>query len=245
VKVRAVVVDDEPIARAGLRSLLARVEWLDVVAEAASGPAAVDVIGSQRPDLVFLDIEMPGMTGLEVLRAASHAPHVVFTTAYARHAVTAFELGALDYILKPFGWERLSTALERVRAAIGEPVANPAADRLAEAFGRGPMSRLFVRSGPSIIPVPVTDVAWFEADGDYVIAHAGRTRHVMHVSLNRLESRLDATRFSRIHRAHIVNLDHVTAFRPQGRGRLVAVLRDGTALAVSRGRARELRTLGA
>ncbi|HEX9564765.1 MAG TPA: LytTR family DNA-binding domain-containing protein [Gemmatimonadaceae bacterium] len=243
-KVRTAVVDDEPIARSGLRALLARVDWIDVVAEAANGPDAVDIIDRVQPDLVFLDIQMPGLSGIDVLRRARHAPHVVFTTAYAQHAVVAFELGALDYILKPFGWERLSTALERSRAAIGEPVSSPAADRLAEALGKGPMSRLFVRSGPAIIPVPVGDVAWFQADGDYVVAHTGRARHVMHVSLNRLESRLDPVRFARIHRAHIVNLDHVTAFRPQVKGRLVAQLRDGSQLSVSRARARELRSLG-
>ena len=170
---------------------------------------------------------------------------VVFTTAYAEHAVTAFELGALDYLLKPFGPARLGAALERVRAALGEPASShPPLGRLTEALAQGPMSRLFVRSGGALITVPVATVSWFEADGDYVVAHAGRTRHMLHVSLNRIEARLDPARFARIHRTHIVNLDHVKTFRRQGKGRLVAELADGTRIAVSRARATDLRALG-
>jgi two-component system LytT family response regulator len=122
-------------------------------------------------------------------------------------------------------------------------VAAPA-DRLTEALGMGPMSRLFVRAGSAIIPVAVDEVLWFEAWGDYVTAHVGRQRHVLHLSLARLESRLDATRFVRIHRTHIVNMDHVRAFRPHGKGQLAAELSDGTRLVVSRSRAKELRDLG-
>jgi two-component system LytT family response regulator len=225
--------------------MLADVAWIEVIGEAGNGPAAVEALDRQRPDLVLLDVQMPGMSGLDVLRQSRHAPHVIFTTAYAQHAVTAFELGALDYLLKPFGAERFSVALERVRAALGEPATRATVDRLTEALAHGPMSRLFVRQGSAIIPVAVADVSWFEADGDYVIAHAGRTRHVMHVSLNRLEARLDPGRFSRIHRRHVVNLDHVTGFKPSERGRLVAVLRDGTQVPVSRARGRELRSRGA
>lgn len=244
-KITVLIADDEPVARSGLRDMLTSVEWLTCVGEAASGPAAVDGINTLRPELVFLDIQMPGFLGTEVLRRVQHQPFVVFTTAFAQHAVTAFELGALDYLLKPFGPERFATALERVRAALGEPSATPTFDRLSEAMRHGPMSRLFVRSGGAIIPVAVDDVIWFEAQGDYVAAHVGRSQHVLHLSLNRLEARLDPKRFTRIHRTHIVNLDHVTAFRPHGKDRLVAVLTDGTRLAVSRNRAKDLRDLGA
>jgi two-component system LytT family response regulator len=244
VKVSALIADDEPAARAGLRAMLAEVDWVVCVGEAASGPAAVEAINALRPELVFLDIQMPGLLGTEVLRRVPYQPFVVFTTAYAQHAVTAFELGALDYLLKPFGPERLATALERVRAAFGEPITIPALDRLTEALSTGPMSRLFVRSGRSIIPIAVDSVSWFEALGDYVAAHVGRSRHMLHLSLNRLEGRLDPTRFSRIHRTHIVNLEHVRVFRRDGKRRLNAELADGTRLAVSRNRAREIRGLG-
>jgi len=242
--VRALIVDDEPVAREGLRDLLGAVSWLACVSEAASGPAAVEAIDRLQPDLVFLDVQMPGYSGLEVLRRVKHQPFVVFTTAYGQHAVTAFELGAIDYLLKPFGAERLATTLERVRSAIGEPSA-PALDRLAEAMSQGPMSRLFVRSGGSIIPVSVSAVSRFEAWGDYVTAYVASSRYVLHLSLNRLEERLDPATFVRIHRTHIVNLSHVTAFRRHGKGRLVAELDDGARLAVGRTRAKSLRDLGA
>ena len=242
--VSALIVDDESIARIGLRDLLADVSWIRCAGEASNGPAAVEAIERLRPELLFLDIEMPGLSGLDVLRRATHQPYVVFTTAYGEHAVTAFELGALDYLLKPFGAERLATALDRVRAALGEP-APPTVDRLVEAMRQGPMTRLFVRSGNSIIPLDVDSVTRFEAWGDYVTAHAGRSRHMLHLSLNKLEERLDPARFARVHRAHIVNMAQVTAFRRQGRNRLVAELKDGTMIPVSRAKATSLRGLGA
>ena len=241
--VTVLVADDEPIARLGLRDMLASFDWLACVGEAASGAEAVAKIDSLRPELVFLDVQMPGLLGTEVLRSVRHQPLAVFTTAHAEHAVTAFELGALDYLLKPFGPERLAAALERVRAALGEPCVTPAFDRLAEALGQGPMSRLFVRRGSAIVPVAVGAISWFEALGDYVVAHACRDHHVVHLSLARLEGRLDPARFLRIHRTHIVNLDAVKAFRRSGGSQLVAELADGTRLPVSRSRGRALRHL--
>jgi two-component system, LytTR family, response regulator len=212
------IVDDEPVARAGLRDMLTQAEWLTIVGEAEEGRSAIEMIDRLKPDLVFLDIEMPGIIGTDVIGRTNHQPFVVFTTAYAQHAATAFELGALDYVLKPFGSERLAKSLERIRSALGEPSSPPALDRLREALGAGPMSRLFVRSGNGVIPVLTCDVSRFEASGDYVIAHTKRSRHMLHVSLNRLESRLEPKRFMRVHRTHIVNLDHVVAFKRQARG---------------------------
>jgi two-component system LytT family response regulator len=156
--------------------------------------------------------------------------------------ITAFELGALDYLLKPFGPERFNAALDRLRAAFGEPVA-PTLERLGEALGPGPISRIFVRNGRAIVPVAVDTITWFEALGDYVAVHTRGATHVVHLSLNRLEQRLDAKRFCRIHRTHIVNLDQVDAFRRQDGGGLVAQLSDGSLLAVSRAKAQELRGL--
>lgn len=241
-RVCALVVEDEPWARAGLRAMLDDVDWLVVAGEAASGTAAVAAIDALRPELVFLDIEMPGCSGLEVLRRAAHRPHVVFTTAFAEHAVAAFELGAIDYLLKPFAADRLALALDRVRAALGEP-AGAALDRLGEALAQGPMSRLFVRSGRRVVPLPVADIVRFEAVGDYVAAHAGGSVHMLHLPLARLEQRLDPARFVRIHRGHLVNLGHVVAFRQRLDGRVEAELRDGSRLPVSRERSRGLRRI--
>ena len=241
-RVAALIVDDEPVARAGMRHMLADVEWIECIGEAATGPAAVEAIDTLRPEIVFLDIQMPGMSGIDVLRRVQHQPFVVFTTAFAEHAVAAFELGAVDYLLKPFGAERLRASLDRARAALGEPM--PATlDRLGELLGQAPMTRLFVRTGRSIVPVALADIAWFEAVGDYVSVHARGAQHLVHLSLNRIEERVDKQHFSRIHRTYIVNLDHVSAFQRQPGGRLVARLADGTTLPVSRVKAHELRNI--
>ena len=239
--VTTLIADDEPIARAGLRNMLSTVPWVSIVGEASNGLAAVEAIDRVKPDLVLLDIQMPGLLGTDVLQRCAHRPHAIFTTAYSQHAVSAFELGALDYLLKPFGQTRLEVALDRVRSAMGEPAATGVFDRLSEALSKLPMTRLFVRNGPNLVPVPVQDVEWFESDGDYVVAHAAGRRHVVHVALARVESRLDPAQFMRIHRTHIVNMAFVRRFRTMAKGMLVAELLDGTHLPVSRSRAIELR----
>jgi len=244
VKVTVLVVDDEPIARAGLKAALSGFDWIEVVSEAADGQSAVQAIDTLKPELVFLDVQMPGLLGTDVLRHIHHRPFVIFTTAYSQHAVTAFELGAVDYLMKPFGPARLAAAMERVRGAIGQPSSVDAIERLSGALGGGPITRLFARVGNAIVPIPVDRVSRLEADGDYVVAHVGGSRHLLHLSLSRLVTRLDPRRFAQVHRAHVVNLDHVRAFKRDGRGNLEAELNDGTRVPVSRPRAQELRSLG-
>ena len=236
--------DDEQFARAGLRAMLTKFEWVEVVGEAADGDSAVEAINRLRPELVFLDVQMPGMFGTDVVRRLERQPYIIFTTAFSQHAVSAFELGAVDYLLKPFGPARLSAAMERIRAAIGEPAGTGALERLNVAMTSGPISRLFVRTGVNLVPLSIGEVAWFEADGDYVTAHTERSRHALNLSLSRLEERLDPKRFVRVHRAHIVNLDHVRAFKRDARGNLEAELVNGQRVPVSRARAQELRSLG-
>ena len=243
-KVTTLVVDDEPVARAGLCAMLTAFNWVSVVGEAADGPAAVEMINHLRPELVFLDIQMPGLLGTDVVRRVEHQPFVIFTTAYSQHAVTAFELSAVDYLLKPFGPGRLATAMERVRSAAGEPTAAGVLERLSGALAGGPIRRLFARVGGALVPIVVQSVSRFEADGDYVTAHVGSSSHVLHLPLNRLEGRLDPSRFVRVHRTHLVNLDHVRAFERNARGNLEAELNDGTRIPVSRSRAQALRSLG-
>ena len=243
-KVTVLVVDDEPIARAGLKAALSGFDWIEVVGEAADGQSAVQAIDTLKPELVFLDVQMPGLLGTDVLRQIDHRPFVIFTTAYSQHAVTAFELGAVDYLMKPFGPARLAAAMERVRGAIGQPSSVDAIERLSGALGGGPITRLFARVGNAIVPIPVDRVSRLEADGDYVVAHVGGSRHLLHLSLSRLVTRLDPKRFAQVHRAHIVNLDHVRAFKRDARGNLEAELTDGTRVPVSRPRAQELRSLG-
>jgi two-component system, LytTR family, response regulator len=243
-KVSALIVDDEPVARAGLRAMLTAFDWISVVGEAADGPAAVEAINRLKPELVFLDIQMPGFLGTDVARRIEHQPFIIFTTAYTQHAVTAFELCAVDYLLKPFGPTRLAAAMERVRSAVGEPAAAGVIERLSGALAGGPITRLFVRVGGALVPIAVDTISRFDAAGDYVTAFAGQARHVLHLSLNRLEERLDAKKFVRIHRAHMINLEHVRAFKRDARGNLEAEMADGARLPVSRSRAQEIRSLG-
>ena len=240
-KVTAFIVDDEPVARAGLRAMLAPFDWIEVIGDAADGQSAVKAIRELAPRLVFLDVQMPGLLGTDVLRRLEKPPHVVFTTAYSEHAVTAFELGAVDYLLKPFGPRRLAAAMERVRTVIGTPAAAASVDRLTDAMAEGSINRLFVRVGSSLIPIAVERISHLDADGDYVTIHVDGARHVLHIALAALESRLDPARFMRVHRAHIVNLDHVRSFKRDSRGNLEAVLADGTRLPVSRARAQQLK----
>lgn len=240
-KVTAFIVDDEPVARAGLRAMLEQFDWIEVIGEAADGQSAVTGIRELAPRLVFLDVQMPVLLGTDVLRSLEKPPHVVFTTAYSEHAVTAFELGAVDYLLKPFGPRRLAAAMERVRTAIGAPAAAHPVERLNHAMAEGPISRLFVRVGSSLIPIAVDRISHLDADGDYVTVHVDGARHVLHIALATLESRLDPNRFMRVHRAHIVNLDQVKSFKRDARGNLEATLSDGTRLPVSRARAQQLK----
>jgi two-component system LytT family response regulator len=244
VKVSTFVADDEPVACAGLRAMLGAFDWVEVVGDAENGEDAVRLIEQLRPELVFLDVQMPGLLGTEVLRQLTWRPYVIFTTAYSEHAVSAFELGAVDYLLKPFGPSRLAAAMERVQSMIGEPAPVDAVARLSGALGGGPINRLFVRIGGALVPLPVERVTHFEADGDYVVAHTEQGRHLLHLSLSRLEARLDPAKFLRVHRTYLVNVEQVRAFKADSRGNLEAVLLDGTRVPVSRSRAQEIRSLG-
>jgi two-component system LytT family response regulator len=246
-KTRAVIVEDEPIARAQLRDLVGEVDWMECVGEAADGLTAVALIDEVKPDLVFLDIEMPELSGLDVLARIRHDPAIVFTTAYDKFAVAAFELEAIDYLLKPFGRDRLFAALERVKRAVRDeadvPVARRAHEAVDQLSGSGPLTRIFVRDRGRILPVSAADIERLEADDDYVAVITRGRRFLVYLGMNEFESRLDPERFVRVHRSHIVNMDHVAAMVPFDATRLQIEMRDGTKIIASRTRSRELRGL--
>jgi two-component system LytT family response regulator len=222
--------------------LLGPVTWVEVVADTADGPATIEAVDRLEPDLLFLDLQMPGCDGLEVVRRIAHQPAIVFTTAHNRYAVAAFELGAIDYLLKPFGRERFALALERLRDVRSRRAEPRVTERTAEALNPSArLSRLFVRTRGKIIVIPIADIQRFEARDDYTALFAGTQRHLVHLRLADLEQRLDPATFARVHRSHIVNLDFVEAMIPNEDGRLEVVLRDGTRLMASRSRSRELR----
>lgn len=242
-RVTAVIADDEPLARRRLHELLGEVPWISLIGEAADGVDAVRLIDQLRPDLIFLDVMMPGLSGLEVLSHIQHHPTVVFTTAYDRFAVAAFEARALDYILKPFGRRRFASALERIRESVDSNAAadTPSVERAREALGpSAPLSWLFVRERGRVTPVNVATVARFEGSDDYVTIHTGDRQLLANLKMSDLETMLPPS-FLRIHRSHIVNLEMVETFRADDTGRFTVVMRDGTRLAVSRDRAKWLR----
>jgi two-component system LytT family response regulator len=239
--IRAVVVEDEPHARRNLREYSAGIDWLALVGEAADGRDAVQLIDRLEPDLVFLDVELPEMSGLNVLEAVRHSPEVVFTTAYDRYALAAFEAGALDYLLKPFGRERFARTLERVRRRLME--ASPPATERARAAFEAPLRRLFVRAPSGIVPVEVRTVRHVEAAGDYVTLHCEGGEHLLHMTLADLERRLDPDTFVRVHRSHLVNLDAVREIVDHDGRRLAVRLRDGSEIVASRSASERLRRL--
>jgi two-component system, LytTR family, response regulator len=212
----AFVVDDEALARRRLASLIADVPWATQVGEAADGAAAIAAVDQQRPDVVFLDIQMPEMSGLEVveqLRKLSKPPIVIFTTAHDQYAVAAFELEALDYLLKPFSAHRFMMALERARQAHARDSAD-ALERARNLLSRphgAPLDRIFVREANAVVPLALNEVLRIEAQDDYVSVVTPRRSYLLSLRIGDLEQRLPNPPFVRVHRSHIVNLDHVDA----------------------------------
>ena len=227
---KALIVDDEPLARRELRRLLAAHRSIQIVGEAGDIDEARECIESLAPEVVFLDIQMPGGTGFDLLTRLDRVPRIIFTTAYDRYAVTAFEVNALDYLLKPIESERLAAALDKLQAAAGQ-----------EAHKDSPLEQLFVRDGPRCWFIPVRDVSVFSAEGNYVRIQWGQERPLLGRSLAALESRLDPQRFFRANRQQIINLESIRSVELGVGGRLHAQLNDGREVQISRRQARQFR----
>ena len=240
--VSALIADDERLPRQKVREFLQEVDWIRCVGEAADGVQTVALVNQLKPDLLFLDIRMPGLNGLEVLERLTHRPTVVFTTAFDQYAVTAFEVRALDYLLKPFGRSRFRETLSRVRETLSGAPGVSTVERGREALEPGrPLRRIFVRARGRIVPIAIDDVSRFEARDDYVAIHTSDGRYLASFRMAELERLVDPERFVRIHRSHMVNLDAVDTIVPHPSGRLRITMRDGTELFASRARSRQLR----
>lgn len=239
---RILIADDEPLARSGLARMIAHDPGFELVAECADGVEALQAIRRVRPDLALLDIEMPGMDGFAVLTALSpeERPLAIFVTAYDAHALRAFDVNAVDYVLKPVVQERLGAALaraaDRLRASEGRPgLSDLDLERLASLVRARPdyLDRLLVRSASGGIVIPVSEIVYVEADGDYVKLHRGSGHELMRSTLQSLLERLDPRQFARIHRSYAVRLDRITRIEGAS-GDGAVLLDDGTELPLSR-----------
>jgi two-component system, LytTR family, response regulator len=266
--IRVLVVDDEPLARSGVCALLEQDAELEVVGEAASGREAVAAIRDLSPDLVMLDVQMPGFTGFDVIReiGPENMPAVVFITAYDQFAVRAFEVNAVDYLLKPFDDERFSQTLARAKKIVRQSYVGELSRRLADLLDR-PLApgrsspaprepaapapprtpdlsdRLVVKSGGRVFFLRLEDLDWIEAADYYVKLHVAGKTHLLRETMSALENRLDPRRFFRVHRSAIVNLDRIRELQPYFRGEHVLILQDGTKLKLSRSRREKLEAI--
>jgi two-component system, LytTR family, response regulator len=241
-KIRTLVVDDEPIARERILSLLQQENDVEVIGQCADGVQAVSAIQQQSPDLVFLDVQMPGCDGFGVIQniGADRMPTVVFVTAYDEYALRAFEVHALDYLLKPFGKDRFQETLKHARESLERRRAGDLGRRLlALVHDLKPeqqrLDRLVVKSGGRVFFLRTDEIDWIEAAGNYVRLHLGEESHLFRETMNGMESRLDSRRFVRIHRSRIVNTERIKELQPWFNGEYVVILRNGTRLTLSRG----------
>jgi len=237
-KIRTLVVDDEPIARARVVSLLKEEADIEVIGECANGQQAMSAIESGSPDLLFLDIQMPEVNGLDLARTiqSTGTPAVVFVTAYDEYALRAFEVHALDFLLKPFSAERFRSALGHAREQVSQRRKGTEAPKLTLPDRRTTRpNRLMIKSGGRIHFVRMADIDWCEAQGNYVRVHVGAQEHLVRDTMSHLESELDPQQFVRIHRSTIVNVDRIQEMQSSFNGEYVVLLRTGTRLTLSRG----------
>ena len=239
--IRAVVVDDEPLGREGVKLHLEGEPGVALCGEASDGRRAIAMIASLKPDLVFLDVQMPGVDGFQVVEAIPPAdlPTIVFVTAYDKYAIRAFEIHALDYLLKPYTAERFAVSMRKAREEIAARGSRNSRQRLLEmiaerASASAHLQRFVIKSGEGYRLVPAGDVASFEAQGNYVRLKTGNGQHLLRITMAELEKRLDPARFARIHRSTMVNIERIKEITPAWHGDFEVLLTDGQRLRLSR-----------
>ncbi|HVW69907.1 MAG TPA: response regulator [Steroidobacteraceae bacterium] len=247
--IRSLIVEDAPIVRKGIRLLLQDEPDIEIIGEAGDGPEAVEQITTLQPDLVFLDIQMPGFDGFEVLERTSrhHLCAVVFITAYADYAMRAFDVNALSYLLKPINPARFKSVLQRARTLLsdgkelesshqrlGQILPRPQAAEAASVSLESPAARLVVKDGDRFLLLKVDEIDWITSIGEYANVHARKTSYLIRTALSELARRLDIRQFVRIHRSTIINLDRVSEIQPRSHGDCDVVMHDGTVLRLSR-----------
>lgn len=240
---QAVIVDDEPLARSIIREYLEDYATITIVAECSNGREAIEQIRALEPDLVFLDIQMPGLTGFEVLEHLEQLPQIIFSTASESFALNAFDSGAIDYLLKPYNKARFSKAVERVLEKHEAPVSRQAVEHLLEYIKKPdqPLRRLFVRKADKIVPVDVSSILWIEAAGDYATLHTAEASHLCNLGLGALHQRLDEGRFVRVHRSAIIAYSAIQHIVSDGEGGYLATLVNKKKVRISRTYASQVR----
>lgn len=240
-KIRALIVDDEPLARRRIKSLLAHDSTVDVIGECSDGYKAVTSITQLTPDLVFLDVQMPAMNGFDVIKTIGpeQMPTVIFVTAYDQYALKAFEVNALDYLLKPFDRRRFQKTLERAKAMVRGLQNGNVNNQLLSLLGnlrreQEMPDRFIIKSGGRVVFLRAEEIDWMRAVGNYIRLQVGRDSHLMRETMTGMEANLNPDRFMRIHRSTIVNLDRVKEVQPWTKGEYVVIMRDGTRLIMSR-----------
>ena len=241
-KIKTLIVDDEPLARERLAGLLQPLADIELVGQCADGEEAVIAIHDLTPDLVFLDVQMPGMSGFDVIDAigTDRMPLVIFVTAYDQHALRAFQVRALDYLLKPFDRERFTDALQRARKQLERDETGDIGRRLLALVkdlrrDQPRSDRLVVKSGGRLFFLRTDEIDWVEAAGNYVRLHVGSASHLLRETMAAMEARLDPEKFFRIHRSRIVNIDRIQELQPWLNGEYAVMLRTGARLTLSRG----------
>ena len=233
-KLRAIIADDEPLARERIRSLLVAEPDVEIIAECSHGTQTLKATQERRPDLLFLDVQMPRLNGFEVLEALEpeQMPIVIFTTAHDEHAIRAFEVNALDYLLKPFTEARFKSAVLRARNQLNNrPQSNPqVAALLNTVHAANPSGRILVRSPDRILFLKPEEIDYIEAAGNYVVLHVGKERHILRETMTAMEARLIPAGFMRISRSIIVNLARIREIQPLGAGQYSLLLKDGSRL---------------
>ena len=240
--IKVLVVDDEPLARERLTMLLEQEQDVELVPHARDGEEAIIAIHDHQPHLVFLDVQMPQMSGFEVIEAvgSDKMPLVIFVTAYDQHALRAFQVRALDYLLKPFDRDRFKDALQRARGQLDRAASGDLGQRLlalVKDLRRDPprAERMVVKSGGRLFFLRTDEIDWVEASGNYVRLHVGPSSHLIRETMNAIEGRLDPEKFFRIHRSRIVNMERIQELQPWLNGEYAVLLRTGTRLTLSRG----------
>jgi len=250
-KIRAIIVDDEPLARERIRTLLQAEKDVTLLVEAAKGEQGAAAIREHKPDLVFLDIQMPGMDGFEMLRSlgAGPLPLVIFVTAYDQHALKAFEVHALDYLLKPFKQTRFRETIQRVRQILESRQSADVSSRLAALLAAPPaepvperLTRIPIRNGDRTTFVKTSQIDYAESAGNYVVLHVGKENHVVRETLTALEEKLDPRKFARVNRSTLVNLEQNKEIQPLFKVEHAVLLHNGKQLSLTRG-VRELEDL--